>query len=153
MPKQGILSLHSGCNVGQQGDATLFFGLSGECVMESAPETHTQRTSECWNMGHKLSHLCRPTFAECVLWNILVFKRSAKCKQNYDFVGTWDDIDWHMTHAQALARQLSLLTQGGLSLEMTSTAGGLMACSTSKVCHARIQFLLCFVLGSWCKQY
>ena len=30
MPKRGILSLHSGCNVGAAGDVTLFFGLSGE---------------------------------------------------------------------------------------------------------------------------
>jgi phosphoenolpyruvate carboxykinase (ATP) len=30
MPKRGILSLHSGCNVGAHGDVTLFFGLSGE---------------------------------------------------------------------------------------------------------------------------
>lgn len=29
MPKRGILSLHSGCNVGANNDLTLFFGLSG----------------------------------------------------------------------------------------------------------------------------
>jgi len=29
MPKRGILSLHSGCNVGKDDDVTLFFGLSG----------------------------------------------------------------------------------------------------------------------------
>eukprot|EP00246_Nothoceros_aenigmaticus_P006031 TRINITY_DN18771_c0_g1_i1.p1 TRINITY_DN18771_c0_g1~~TRINITY_DN18771_c0_g1_i1.p1 ORF type:complete len:664 (+),score=128.51 TRINITY_DN18771_c0_g1_i1:337-2328(+) len=29
MPKQGILSLHSGCNMGKGGDVALFFGLSG----------------------------------------------------------------------------------------------------------------------------
>ncbi|KDD73382.1 phosphoenolpyruvate carboxykinase, partial [Helicosporidium sp. ATCC 50920] len=29
LPKRGILSLHSGCNVGAAGDVTLFFGLSG----------------------------------------------------------------------------------------------------------------------------
>ncbi len=29
MPKRNILSLHSGCNIGRQGDVTLFFGLSG----------------------------------------------------------------------------------------------------------------------------
>lgn len=29
MPKRGILSLHSGCNVGLKEDVTLFFGLSG----------------------------------------------------------------------------------------------------------------------------
>ena len=29
MPKRGILSLHSGCNVGASDDVSLFFGLSG----------------------------------------------------------------------------------------------------------------------------
>jgi phosphoenolpyruvate carboxykinase (ATP) len=29
MPKRGILSLHSGCNIGAADDVTLFFGLSG----------------------------------------------------------------------------------------------------------------------------
>ncbi|ERN09329.1 hypothetical protein AMTR_s00934p00009020, partial [Amborella trichopoda] len=29
MPKRGILSLHSGCNMGRGGDVALFFGLSG----------------------------------------------------------------------------------------------------------------------------
>ncbi|KAG0490230.1 hypothetical protein HPP92_007093 [Vanilla planifolia] len=29
MPKRGILSLHSGCNMGKEGDVALFFGLSG----------------------------------------------------------------------------------------------------------------------------
>ena len=29
MPKKGILSLHSGCNMGKEGDVNLFFGLSG----------------------------------------------------------------------------------------------------------------------------
>jgi phosphoenolpyruvate carboxykinase (ATP) len=30
MPKKGVLSLHSGCNMGRNGDVSLFFGLSGE---------------------------------------------------------------------------------------------------------------------------
>eukprot|EP00850_Spirogloea_muscicola_P020897 SM000230S07333 [mRNA] locus=s230:24775:28568:+ [translate_table: standard] len=29
MPKKGVLSLHSGCNMGKDGDVALFFGLSG----------------------------------------------------------------------------------------------------------------------------
>ncbi len=29
LPKRGVLSLHSGCNVGPGDDVTLFFGLSG----------------------------------------------------------------------------------------------------------------------------
>ena len=30
MPKRQILSLHSGCNMGKNGDVALFFGLSGK---------------------------------------------------------------------------------------------------------------------------
>jgi phosphoenolpyruvate carboxykinase (ATP) len=30
MPKRNNLSLHSGCNMGKNGDVALFFGLSGE---------------------------------------------------------------------------------------------------------------------------
>jgi phosphoenolpyruvate carboxykinase (ATP) len=29
LPKRGVLSLHSGCNIGPRGDVTMFFGLSG----------------------------------------------------------------------------------------------------------------------------
>ena len=41
LPKMGILSLHSGCNEGKDGDVTLFFGLSGArscraCVFHAA---------------------------------------------------------------------------------------------------------------------
>ena len=36
MPKQGILSLHSGCNVGKDGDVTFFFGLSGTGIYTTA---------------------------------------------------------------------------------------------------------------------
>ena len=32
MPKRGILSLHSGCNVGKDNDVSLFFGLSGDSL-------------------------------------------------------------------------------------------------------------------------
>lgn len=34
MPKRGILSLHSGCNMGKDGDVALFFGLSGKLKYE-----------------------------------------------------------------------------------------------------------------------
>ena len=30
MPQRGVLSLHSGCNMGKDGDVALFFGLSGK---------------------------------------------------------------------------------------------------------------------------
>lgn len=34
MPKRQILSLHSGCNMGKEGDVALFFGLSGIASLE-----------------------------------------------------------------------------------------------------------------------
>ena len=39
MPKRGILSLHSGCNIGHEGDTTLFFGLSGEGLSPVLPRS------------------------------------------------------------------------------------------------------------------
>ena len=36
MPRRGVLSLHSGCNIGQDGDVSLFFGLSGDPNQTSA---------------------------------------------------------------------------------------------------------------------
>jgi phosphoenolpyruvate carboxykinase (ATP) len=42
MPKKGILSLHSGCNMGPiDGDVALFFGLSGNY---SSSEFHDRRS-------------------------------------------------------------------------------------------------------------
>lgn len=40
MPKMGILSLHSGCNVGKDNDVSLFFGLSGAVsIVVEAPQS------------------------------------------------------------------------------------------------------------------
>ena len=41
MPKRGILSLHSGCNVGKADDVTLFFGLSGGFFLVARPSLKT----------------------------------------------------------------------------------------------------------------
>lgn len=37
MPKRQILSLHSGCNMGKDGDVALFFGLSGKKISSLDP--------------------------------------------------------------------------------------------------------------------
>lgn len=42
MPKRRILSLHSGCNMGRDGDVALFFGLSGAFV------NRTEQTHHPW---------------------------------------------------------------------------------------------------------
>jgi Phosphoenolpyruvate carboxykinase len=36
MPKRGVLSLHSGCNIGHNDDVSLFFGLSGDFELEES---------------------------------------------------------------------------------------------------------------------
>ena len=47
MPKRGILSLHSGCNVGASEDVSLFFGLSGAARARPAPHSIGFRVSYC----------------------------------------------------------------------------------------------------------
>lgn len=53
MPKRGILSLHSGCNVGADNDVTLFFGLSGECTFGGellGPSALLGCCALCWTL-------------------------------------------------------------------------------------------------------
>ncbi len=48
MPKRGILSLHSGCNIGTHNDVTLFFGLSGASTSSPPPPpTHAPTCAAC----------------------------------------------------------------------------------------------------------
>lgn len=50
MPKKQILSLHSGCNMGRDGDVALFFGLSGIYLLLGAMHANTSLSSfESWS--------------------------------------------------------------------------------------------------------